>query len=178
MRHEAVKQAPKATRPIRRKFPPPPLFLEFRLGAAAFDVQRLTNMAKPKRWTEADFEVKTSTIEGAGQGLFAKALLQPEDTIGYYTGEIITEEEFHHPDRPFSAYVLWVCSSHIIVGEGPKANYTRFINHSDEPNAFLTVSSRWKSARFEALRVIEPGEEIFFDYGDDYWEKDELLTED
>ena len=135
-------------------------------------------MAKSKKWTETDFEVKPSTIEGAGQGLFAKIRLQPEDTIGYYTGEIITEEEFHHPHRPFSAYVLWVCSTHIIVGEGPKANYTRYINHSDKPNAFLTVSSRWKTARFEALRVIEPGEEIFFDYGDDYWEKDELLTED
>lgn len=135
-------------------------------------------MAKSKQWTDTDFEVKPSTIEGAGQGLFAKVRLQAEDTIGYYTGEIITEEEFYHPERPFSAYVLWVCSTHIIVGEGPKANYTRYINHSDEPNAFLTVSSRWKTARFEALRVIEPGEEIFFDYGDDYWEKDELLSKD
>jgi hypothetical protein len=135
-------------------------------------------MPKPKKWTEADFEVKTSSIKGAGQGLFAKIRLEPEDTIGYYTGEVITEEEFHHPERPFSAYVLWVCSNHIIVGEGPKANYTRFINHADTPNAFLTVSSRWKSARFEALSVIEPGEEIFFDYGEDYWEKDELPEAD
>lgn len=135
-------------------------------------------MAKPKKWPAAAFEIKTSTIEGAGQGLFTKELLAAEDTIGYYTGEVITEQEFHDPQRPFSAYLLWVCRSHIILGEGPKANYTRFINHSDEPNAFLTVSSRWKSARFEALRIIEPGEEIFFNYGDDYWEKDELLVED
>jgi SET domain-containing protein len=135
-------------------------------------------MPKAKKWTESAFEIKISTIEGAGQGLFAKERLDPEDTIGYYTGEVISEAEFHAPDRPFSAYVLWVCSSHIIIGEGPKANYTRFINHSDKPNAFLTVSSRWKSARFEALRHIEPGEEIFFDYGEDYWEKDELLVEE
>ena len=31
----------------------------------------------------------------------------------------------------------------------------------------LVVSSRWKTARFEALRAIEPGEEIFFNYGED-----------
>ena len=131
-------------------------------------------MSQSKKWNEADFEVRASSIEGAGQGLFSKTRIQPDDTIGYYTGEIINEEEFHHPDRPFSAYVLWVCRSHIIVGEGPKANYTRYINHSDEPNAFLTVSSRWKTARFQASCTIEPGEEIFFDYGEDYWEKDEL----
>jgi len=103
-------------------------------------------------------------------GLFAKHAIGEEDTIGYYTGEVITEKEFHDPERPFSAYVMWVCSSHILVGEGPKANYTRYINHDDEPNAFLVVSSRWKTARFEALREIKPGEEIFFNYGEDYWE--------
>jgi len=127
-------------------------------------------MPKPKTWTEEAFEIKASTIEGAGRGLFARVRIEPEETIGYYTGEVIGEKEFHDPQRPFSAYVLWVCRSHIIVGEGPQANYTRFINHSNEPNAFLVVSSRWKTARFEALRTIEPGEEIFFDYGEDYWE--------
>ena len=127
-------------------------------------------MANERIRTETDFEVRPSTIEGAGKGLFAKTPIAEEDTIGYYTGEVIGENEFHDPERPFSAYVLWVCRTHIIVGEGPKANYTRYINHSDEPNAFLVVSSRWKTARFEALRAIAPGEEIFFDYGEDYWE--------
>lgn len=127
-------------------------------------------MPKPKQLTEADFEIHRSTIKGAGKGLFAKTQIREDDTIGYYTGEVIGEKEFHDPDRPFSAYVLWVTRNHIIIGEGPKANYTRFINHSDEPNAFLVVSSRWKTARFEALRDIAPGEEIFFNYGDDYWE--------
>ncbi len=132
--------------------------------------QLALTMPKPTKWTAEDFEVRPSTIEGAGQGLFAKHAIQEGDTIGYYTGEVITDKEFYDPERPFSAYVLWVCRTHIIVGEGPKANYTRFINHSDEPNVFLVVSSRWKSARFEALRDIEPGEEIFFNYGEDYWE--------
>ncbi len=124
----------------------------------------------PKKWTEDAFEIKTSTIEGAGQGLFSKVRIEEEDTIGYYTGKIIDEQEFYRENRPFNAYILWVCKNHIIDGEGEGSNYTRYINHSDEPNAFLVVSSRWKTARFEALRTIEPGEEIFFDYGEDYWE--------
>lgn len=127
-------------------------------------------MPKPKVWSGKDFEIRTSTVEGAGLGLFAKHSIKEEDTIGYYTGEIITEKEFYDPNRPFSAYVLWVTRNHIIIGEGAKANYTRYINHDDEPNAFLITSNRWKTARFEALRDIQPGEEIFFNYGDDYWE--------
>lgn len=127
-------------------------------------------MPKPEPLTEVDFEIKPSTIEGAGLGLFTKVPIAEETTIGYYTGKVIQEKEFYDPDRPFSPYVLWVCRTHIIIGEGPDANYTRFINHSDEPNAFLTVSTRWKTARFEALRPIQAGEEIFFDYGEDYWE--------
>lgn len=127
-------------------------------------------MRKPKIRTADDFTIKTSTIPGAGKGLFAKTKIHTGDTIGYYTGEVITEKEFYDPERPFSAYILWVCRTHIIVGEGPKANYTRYINHSNTPNAFLVVSTRWKTARFEAVCGIEPGEEIFFHYGDDYWD--------
>lgn len=129
-------------------------------------------MPKRRTWTADNFEIRTSTIAGAGKGLFAKRRIGEEDTIGYYTGTIIGEKEFYDPDRPFSAYVLWVSRNHIIVGEGPLANYTRYINHSATPNAFLVTSGRWKTARFEALRTIEPGEEIFFNYGDDYWEDD------
>jgi len=127
-------------------------------------------MTKPKILSASDFEIRSSTIAGAGRGLFTKVPIAVEDTIGYYTGEVIGEQEFYDPERPFSAYVLWVCRTHIIIGEGPRANYTRYINHSDQPNAFLVVSSRWKTARFEALHDIAPGEEIFFDYGEDYWE--------
>jgi len=127
-------------------------------------------MPKPRKFTDKDFEIRTSTIEGAGRGLFAKVAINEGDTIGYYTGKPMSEEEFHREDRPFNAYVLWVCRTCIIDGEGEGSNYTRFINHSDDPNAFLVVSSRWKTARFEALREIKPGEEIFFNYGEDYWE--------
>ncbi|TVP79940.1 MAG: SET domain-containing protein [Puniceicoccaceae bacterium] len=127
-------------------------------------------MPKQRTRTSDDFEIRPSTIEGAGLGLFARVRIREEETIGYYTGYIISEKEFYDPERPFSAYVLWVSRNHIIVGEGPEANYTRYINHSDTPNAFLVTSSRWKTARFEALRTIEAGEEIFFNYGEDYWE--------
>ena len=123
----------------------------------------------PRKHTEDSFEVRESTIPGAGRGLFARTRIDTDDNLGYYTGEVITEEDLEDGICEDSVYLLWVTANHIIVGEGPKANYTRYINHSDEPNAFLITSNRWKSARFEALRTILPGEEVFFNYGDFEW---------
>lgn len=105
----------------------------------------------------------------AGLGLFARVPIGIDDTIGHYAGEVITEAELRAGTFAGSNYILWVTRNHIIVGEGPKANYTRYINHSDTPNAYLVISTRWKSARFEAVRPILPGDEVLFNYGDDYW---------
>ena len=120
-------------------------------------------------WDAHAFEVRPSTIEGAGLGLFARERIELEDTIGSYTGELITYDELAAGRFAGSDYLLGLTQKHLIAGEGPKANYTRYINHSSAPNAFLIISTRWKTARFEAIRPIEPGEEIYFDYGEAYW---------
>jgi hypothetical protein len=124
-----------------------------------------------KVWTQSAFEIRPSTIPGAGRGLFSKVHIALEETIGYYTGKVLDDASFYDPKRPSSDYILYVCRNHIIIGEGPDACYTRYINHSSRaPNAFLIVSTRWKTARFEAVQPIAPGDEIFFNYGDYYWD--------
>lgn len=124
-----------------------------------------------KTWTRDAFEICRSTIPNAGSGLFSLVNIAVEDTIGCYTGKILDNEAFNDPNRSASDYVLYLCNNHIIIGEGPHANYTRYINHSSKnPNAFLITSTRWKTARFEAIEEIKPGNEIFFNYGEDYWE--------
>ena len=125
----------------------------------------------PKKWNKNAFEVRPSTIPNAGNGLFALVHISLEDTIGYYTGKILNNNDFLDPKRPSSNYILYLCNNYIILGEGPLSNYTRYINHSSKnPNAFLITSTRWKTARLEAIKPIFPGEEIFYNYGDDYWD--------
>ena len=119
---------------------------------------------------ESDFEVRPSSIEGCGQGLFSRVKIGPGDTVGPYLGEQITDAQSEQPPYIDSHYLLWICRDCLIVGE----NYTRFINHSEEPNVQFVVSTRWKSARVEALCEIEPGEELFLDYGPDFWEAAEV----
>lgn len=125
---------------------------------------------KPIRYSEFDFVVKESLVKGIGLGLYTKHHLFKGDTIGYYTGTIITDEDAESPKYIDSKYLLYVCKDWWICGEGKKANYTRYINHSSKPNARLIVSARWKTARFVAIKSIPAGTEIFFDYGRDYWD--------
>ncbi|NDV63076.1 SET domain-containing protein [Puniceicoccales bacterium CK1056] len=126
-------------------------------------------MPRPKSYSADDFEVRRSTIPGAGLGLFSKVHIGLEETIGQYTGEIITWDELLAGKYSGSHYIMALTSKFLVVGEGPKANYTRYINHSTSPNATMIISTRWKSARIEAVEPISPGEEIFFNYGEDYW---------
>lgn len=126
-------------------------------------------MPRLKSYTADDFEIRESTISGAGLGLFSKVPVGIEETIGRYTGEIINWDELLAGKYSGSDYIVALTSKLLIVGEGPSANYTRYINHSFSPNAFLIVSTRWKTARLEAIKPISPGDEIFFNYGEEYW---------
>ncbi len=123
-----------------------------------------------KIWSGEHFFIADSTIASAGKGLFTKVMITVGDTIGAYTGMILSDEEVNKPPFIESDYVLWVCKDCNIVGEGPTANYVRYINHHAEPNCRIVASTRWKKARIEAIADIQPGEEIFIDYGPYYWE--------
>lgn len=127
-------------------------------------------MSRSLSYQEHHFEVKTSTIPQCGQGLFSRIHIDGGETIGPYTGEIITDAQSESEPYIDSHYLLWVCRDCLIVGEG----YTRYINHSSAPNAQFVVSTRWKKARVEALKPILPGEEIFLDYGPDFWSASEV----
>jgi len=128
------------------------------------------NFRKKTIFDEENFEIKTSTIPEIGFGLFSKKRMNIGDTIGFYKGRILSDKEVEEEPYISSLYLLWVCKDHWIYGEGEDSNYTRYINHSNNPNVELVTSFRWKTARFSTLRRIRIGEELFFDYGDDYWE--------
>lgn len=127
-------------------------------------------MARLTTFQEHHFQVQPSTIPECGQGLFAAVPLAPGDTVGPYLGEMITDAQSEQSPYIDSHYLLWVCRDCLIVGE----NYTRYINHSSDPNVQFVVSTSWKKARVEALKAVQPGEELFLDYGSDFWDAAEI----
>ena len=50
-----------------------------------------------------------------------------------------------------------------------RKNIARYINHACRPNAESDVSARKRKVVIRAIKHIEPGEEINYDYGTDYF---------
>lgn len=88
-----------------------------------------------------------------GTGLFAKRVIVRGEQIGTYEGPIARRD---------GTYVLWV------YGEGGAAegrsgrNLLRFLNHARPGNA------EFEGFDLFARRRIRAGEEITFDYGEDW----------
>ena len=115
--------------------------------------------------------VAPSTINGAGEGLFATERIAADETIGFYRGEVLTlREAVALKDRDY-----------LMGGFGPNAHVDardafampgRYVNDSFDAsrlNARFDKSKATRSARVVALRDIGDGEEIFASYGRSYW---------
>ena len=98
-------------------------------------------------------EPRPSTVHG--MGVFALVELKQDALIGRYVGT---------PTKVDGKYVLWVegneGSWEGIDGSGD----LRFLNHSRSPNVVFDGPDLY------ALRDIDPGEELLFDYGEDWSE--------
>ena len=110
------------------------------------------------------FELRRSSIQG--RGAFATRRIRKGTRIIEYTGEIITDEE---ADRRYDdekmdrhhTFLFAVDVNHVIDG-ARKGNNASFINHSCEPNCEAVIEDN--RVFIEALRTIQPGEELLYDY--------------
>lgn len=99
-----------------------------------------------------------------GLGLFALEPIAKGKRIIEYTGPLIPNEVV---DQKTGKYFFGVNTKWSIDGS-PRSNVARYINHSCRPNAEAIISGRrvWIWSR----RNIKPGEEIAYDYGEEYFE--------
>jgi SET domain-containing protein len=100
-----------------------------------------------------------------GLGLFATRPIRRTDYIATYRGRRLSNEEAERRDARGAKYLFEISSRWTIDGS-PRWNLARYINHSCRPNA-KPVGRKGRLV-FIALRRIEPGEEITFDYGKEY----------
>jgi hypothetical protein len=120
--------------------------------------------------TQPPIEVRPSAI--AGLGAFATRRISKGARIIEYVGERITpaEADSRHAEGPSGhpLVLLFTVDSRTVIDAGVNGNEARYINHSCEPNCEAVTERRriW----IYALREIEPGEELTYDYnltGDD-----------
>jgi uncharacterized protein len=108
--------------------------------------------------------VRDSNVHG--RGVFATRRIEKGERIIEYLGERVSHDE---ADRRYelkaendSHTFLFIVDSKTVIDAGTEGNDARFFNHSCDPNCESVVEKR--RVFIEALRAIEPGEEMTYDY--------------
>jgi len=109
-----------------------------------------------------------------GFGVFAAQRIPSCSYVGEYTGMIQERKKKHLVDKRYCVrYTVWEMGRRNFVIDAEKmGNFTRFINHSVNPNLSLQ-SVYWRGMPrmiFIALKEIEEGTQFTFDYGTFFWE--------
>ncbi|KAM4809652.1 histone-lysine N-methyltransferase NSD2 [Rhinophrynus dorsalis] len=116
-------------------------------------------------------ETKIIKTEGKGWGLIATRDIKKGEFVNEYVGELIDEEECmarirHAQENDIMHFYMLTIDKDRIIDAGPKGNYSRFMNHSCQPNCETqkwTVNGDTRVGLF-ALHDIPAGEELTFNY--------------
>jgi SET domain-containing protein len=102
-----------------------------------------------------------------GLGLFATRPIKKGTRIIRYFGPIL-DSRIPAQDDIENKYLFELNGRWTIDGSVRK-NIARYINHSCRPNAESDVRPRERKVYIRAIRNIEAGDEINYDYGTDYF---------
>lgn len=129
-----------------------------------------------KRGRSKWVEVRGSVIHG--RGVYAARDIPDETQVIEYVGELIDKEESETrawaqmakaEEEGDAAVYIFTLNERYDLDGSVEWNTARLINHSCEPNceAFTEESEKGDRIFIYALRDIEAGEELSFDYGFD-----------
>jgi hypothetical protein len=108
--------------------------------------------------------VRDSNVHG--RGVFATRRIEKGERIVEYLGERVSHDEadrrYESKEENDSHTFLFIVDSKTVIDAGTAGNDARFFNHSCDPNCESVVAKR--RVFIEALRAIEPGEEMTYDY--------------
>jgi SET domain-containing protein len=102
-----------------------------------------------------------------GLGLFATQPIKKGAKIVRYFGPLLDCRKKKH-DAIENKYLFELNGRWTIDGS-VRENVARYINHACKPNAESDVMPRKRKVVIRAIKNIEPGEEINYDYGTDYF---------
>jgi SET domain-containing protein len=110
------------------------------------------------------FEVRHSRVHG--YGVFALRRIRKGTNIIEYLGERVSHERanarYEHKDPQDGHTFLFTVDAKTVIDAGIEGNEARFVNHGCDPNCQAVDSG--KRIFIEAIRTIQPGEELAYDY--------------
>ena len=109
-------------------------------------------------------EVRVSPLHGLG--VFALRRIAKGTRVIEYLGERVSHAEadrrYESKSEDDNHTFLFIADDTTVIDAGVDGNEARFVNHACEPNCESVI----ENARvfIDALRTIEPGEELTYDY--------------
>ncbi|MBK7964796.1 MAG: SET domain-containing protein-lysine N-methyltransferase [Bacteroidetes bacterium] len=125
-------------------------------------------------------KIKTSQLPNAGKGLFALVEFKRGDIVCEYEGEIVTWAECERRSNEGHEGYAFFMTNNLCVD----AYFTpwAFGRYANDARGVGRVNGLRNNAQYEikrrdgvqkvfivATRTIQPGQEVFVHYGDDYW---------
>jgi hypothetical protein len=102
-----------------------------------------------------------------GLGLFATRPIRKGTRIIRYFGPLLDSKK--KKDDDIENKYLFELSDRWTIDGSVRKNIARYINHGCRPNAESDVKPRKRRVYIRAIKNIEPGDEINYDYGTDYF---------
>ena len=102
-----------------------------------------------------------------GLGLFATKPIRKGAKIIRYFGPLLDCRK--KKDDAIENKYLFELNNRWTIDGSVRENIARYINHACKPNAESDVKPRKRKVFIRAIKNIEPGEEINYDYGTDYF---------
>jgi len=118
--------------------------------------------------------LKRSGLPGSGKGVFTKIDIKKGTRIVEYKGKLVPWKEVKHEDG-YNPYIFKVNARQAINGINYKKSFGRYVN---DARGFSRVKGLRNNSDFEvvgtrvfldATRNIRKNEEIFVDYGGNFW---------
>jgi uncharacterized protein len=102
-----------------------------------------------------------------GLGLFATKPIKKGTRIVRYFGPLLDSKK--KKDDAIENKYLFELTNRWTIDGSVRENVARYINHACRPNAESDVKPRKRKVYIRAIKKIQPGEEINYDYGTDYF---------
>ena len=102
-----------------------------------------------------------------GLGLFATKPIKKGSKIVRYFGPLLDCRK--KKDDAIENKYLFELNGRWTIDGSVRKNVARYINHACKPNAESDVNARKRKVVIRAIKNIEPGDEINYDYGTDYF---------